>query len=90
MRTNIDRERFLVYMDRFDKRWKCYIDGNEVPIYKTNIEFKGILVPEGQHEIYFIYADPVLKTAWVMYTLGYLAACTMVIGLTIRTQQNRT
>ena len=88
IRTNTEKERFLVYMDRYDKRWKCYIDDHQTPIYRTNIEFKGVLVPKGQHEIYFVYADPVLKTAWAIFTFGYLASCLIVVVCVIRTPKS--
>lgn len=31
--------------------WKAYIDGQEVPMYKTDYLFRSIVVPAGQHKI---------------------------------------
>src|SRR5690554_6882554 len=36
--------------------WKAFIDGNETQIYKTNHGFRGIVVPEGNHKIEFVYS----------------------------------
>lgn len=46
---------FLVLSDTFDPGWKASIDGNAVPIYKTNYAFRGIYVPSGEHQIQFAY-----------------------------------
>jgi hypothetical protein len=35
----------------YPKGWVCRIDGNEVPIIKTNYAFRGIVVPEGEHKV---------------------------------------
>lgn len=31
--------------------WQAYLDGKEVPIYKTNFAFRGVIVPPGQHKL---------------------------------------
>lgn len=63
---------FLVYMDKFHPRWRASIDGTPVKIYRTNGEFKGIFVPEGNHDIEFKFHDPVLKLALLISTLAHL------------------
>lgn len=44
---------FLVLFDTFYKSWHATIDGNNVPIYRTNFNFRGIEVPAGIHKIIF-------------------------------------
>lgn len=53
VKNNIDS--FLVLTDTYYKGWKAYIDGQETEIYPTNAVFRGIFVPQGEHEIKFIY-----------------------------------
>lgn len=45
---------FLVLTDSFYPTWKVKIDGKESKIYRTNYNFRGVLVPEGNHKIEFI------------------------------------
>ncbi|MEI7810825.1 MAG: YfhO family protein [Ignavibacteria bacterium] len=40
----------------FPKGWKALVDGSETTIYRTNHNFRGIVVPKGQHKVEFIYA----------------------------------
>ncbi len=35
--------------------WKAYIDGDETKIYRANHDFRGIVVPAGEHKIHFEY-----------------------------------
>lgn len=36
-------------------KWRAYIDGKETEIYRTNHDFRGIIVPKGNHKIHFEY-----------------------------------
>jgi hypothetical protein len=48
----------LLFMsDTWYPKWKCFIDGKEVPILKANYVFRAVVVPEGEHEILFVYKD---------------------------------
>lgn len=49
---NLD-DGFLVLTDSFYPLWHSAIDGKETKIYLTNYNFKGIIVPKGNHKIEF-------------------------------------
>jgi len=49
---------YFYYGDGYSKHWKAFLDDQEVKIEKTNINFKSVYVPKGNHSIVFIY-DPV-------------------------------
>jgi uncharacterized membrane protein YfhO len=44
---------FLVFMDTFYPTWSVTIDGKEVPMYRTNVAFRGVEVPKGSHTVIF-------------------------------------
>ena len=45
---------FLVLTDSYYPSWQAFIDGNKTEIYLTDYNFRGIIVPKGEHEIIFI------------------------------------
>lgn len=46
---------FVVLSDEFYPGWRAYVDGKQTEIYKTNGVIRGVIVPEGRHEILFKY-----------------------------------
>ncbi len=43
----------LVLTDPWYPGWVCRIDGTEVPIWKADYAFRGVMVPEGSREVVF-------------------------------------
>ena len=53
--TKINTDSYLVMADTYYPGWKAYVDGHETPLYQTNIMFRGIVLPKGQHTVEFIF-----------------------------------
>ena len=53
--------------------WKAYVDGEEVPIFTTNIKYMGIDIKKGKHEIKFTYRTPLIREG-IYITAGSVAA----------------
>lgn len=49
---NLD-DGFLVLTDSFYPTWRAKIDGKETEIFRTDYNFRGIVVPKGKHIILF-------------------------------------
>ena len=61
--------------------WKAYVDGNETEIYRTNHNFRGIIVPDGKHKVEFIYLpDSFVITKYTALTLSSLTILGLIIG----------
>lgn len=45
---------FLILTDSFYNGWKCFVDGKPTSIYKTDFNFRGIVVPKGNHTVEFV------------------------------------
>ncbi len=63
---------FLVVRENYHPDWKCYIDGKVEKIYKADYIFYGVFVPEGEHEVRFIYESRVFNIASILSLLGFI------------------
>lgn len=64
LKTDYPTDKFLVYTDNYYPDWEAYVNGEQVPLYKANVSFKGIFLPGGENEVFFRYGsagDYVLK-----------------------------
>ncbi len=53
IKTQNEKEGFLVLTDSFYPTWHAKIDGIETKIYLTDYNFKGIIIPNGNHTVVF-------------------------------------
>lgn len=51
--TENENEGFLVLVDSFYPTWKARIDGIKAKIYRTDYNFRGVIVPQGRHTVEF-------------------------------------
>lgn len=74
MRVTVDRPAILVLQDFMDPRWRARIDKEEVEILRANYLMRAIVVPEGMHDVTFMYDPPtwgyaVTLACWIITTL---------------------
>jgi hypothetical protein len=48
---------FVVLSDLYMEGWEARLDGEPVPIYKTNYLLRGVAAPAGSHKVRFEYRD---------------------------------
>lgn len=53
--TKSASDKLLFLSDTYYPGWRAYVDGNEKKIYKADYAFRAVVVPEGKHEVVFIY-----------------------------------
>ncbi len=71
-----DKPAFLIYRENYHPDWKCYIDKKEEKIYKADYIFYGVFVPEGEHEIRFVYKSVIFNFVSVLSLIGFLGFLT--------------
>lgn len=54
------RAAMLVLNDSWHKGWKVFVDGAEQPVLRVNYDFRGVVVPAGNHRVVFLYRPPLL------------------------------
>jgi hypothetical protein len=64
IKTIVDETQLLTLFQKDYKGWKAYIDGEETPIYTSNLNFMTIVVPAGTEEVVFQYNDPIILGAF--------------------------
>lgn len=69
----------LVLTDTFFPGWKALLDGREVPIYRTNYLFRGVIIPEGKHTVEFKYFPDSFVVGLIM-NLTAIATAIAILG----------
>ena len=72
----------LVLFNSFERGWHAWIDGSEVPIYRADAAFLGILAPAGRHRVRFEYHPRGLKEGRGIGAVGILGL--VLAGMKIR------
>ncbi len=73
--TRTKKQQLLTIFQKKYSGWQARINGKQAPIYKSNLNFMTLLIPEGNTEITFEYKNPLVKTAF------YISASTFLITL---------
>ncbi|HPM12894.1 MAG TPA: YfhO family protein [Bacteroidales bacterium] len=62
----------------YDKGWNAYIDGKQVPHFRTNYVLRGLEIPEGEHTIDFKF-EPTMYT--VGNTISLVGSLLLILAL---------
>jgi hypothetical protein len=58
VRTTSSARSLLVVADPYYPGWKVTVDGHDAKILPVDAAFRGVVLPPGDHEVRFHYADP--------------------------------
>ena len=53
IKVSVEKTAFLVLTDTYYPTWRVTIDGNKSVMYRTNYNFRGVVVPPGIHTVEF-------------------------------------
>ncbi len=86
LNVNASGNNFLFLGDTYvGKGWKAYVDGNETPIYRANHNFRGIIVPKGNHKINFEYLP---QSFVITKNVSLVLSSLVVLGLLVSVGMN--
>jgi len=78
----------LVMSDLYTGDWQVQVDAERVKLYRANYTYRALFVPEGRHEVRFIYAPRAFSVGVGLTFLGLiLAGLLLLVG---RRQVQRT
>lgn len=68
---------YLVTTDAYYPGWRAYVDGVRTPVYRANVAFRAIEVPQGEHRIVYRY-----EPSWLppVVALELLSSLILVLG----------
>lgn len=71
-------DKILFVSETFYPGWKAFLDKEEVKIYRANYAFRAVFIPEGEHELRFVYQPLSFRIGAGLSLLG-LALCGFLI-----------
>ena len=81
---DLPEPRILTFLDANYPGWRAYVDGSPVPILLANDAFKAVVVPEGTHDVRFVYRCRSLYTGLGISTVTVLGIGALFLAVTLR------
>jgi hypothetical protein len=74
----------------YDKGWKAYVDGEEVPILRADYILRALQLPGGNHKVEFVFDPETVKISSIVSLIGSIILVLGILGgifLTYRRKQ---
>ncbi len=76
---------WLVLTDAYYPGWQATVDGQPAPLYRADIMFRAVWLPEGTHSVEFRYApDSVCRGLWASGVAWVLWLATLLVCAVVR------
>ncbi|MFH1792384.1 MAG: YfhO family protein [Patescibacteria group bacterium] len=82
-----EKEGMLFVSDLHYPGWKAFVDGKEVKIYRADFAFRAIAIPEGKHNVEFVYKPSSFFQGLKLSALSLLAI--ILLGLAYKFGRKR-
>jgi hypothetical protein len=69
----------LTVYEPYHPYWNAYLDGQSVPIIRTNLAFRGVFVPQGNHQLIFRYQPPM--GTWIYGAIMTWYCCLLILTI---------
>ncbi len=67
-----EREGLLFVSEIWHPSWLATVDGEPTEVMRTNVAFRGVVVPEGSHEVRFHYSASEFRLGFGLSAIGLL------------------
>ena len=79
-----ERAGLLFVSEIWHPSWLAFIDGEPAEVLRTNVAFRGVVVPAGRHELRFQYSAAEFRLGFGLSALGLVGALAVLIGGMLR------
>jgi uncharacterized membrane protein YfhO len=79
-----ERSGLLFVSEIWHPSWLAFIDGEPVEVLRTNVAFRGVVVPAGRHELRFQYSVAEFRLGFGLSAVGFVGALAVLIGGRLR------
>jgi hypothetical protein len=87
LQVNASRAGYLVLADAWYPGWHATVNGTETPIYRADVMFRAIYVPEGESTVVFTFAPTAYPLALIIGGAAWLALFVFAVFITGRKLQ---
>lgn len=89
IKVNAVSDGLLVLTDTYYPAWKVKVDGKAAEIIPTDHLFRGVAVPEGEHEVVFVYDKKMFHAGmWISLISAVILITVMIIIFIIKKHQS--
>ncbi|WP_159636601.1 YfhO family protein [Sphingobacterium composti Ten et al. 2007 non Yoo et al. 2007] len=64
----------------YDKGWKAYVDGEEVPILRADYILRALQLPGGNHKVEFVFDPESVKISSIISLIGSIVLVLGILG----------
>jgi hypothetical protein len=77
--VNVSKPCIMVFSEIFYPKWKCKIDGKEVPVLQVNNSFRGVELANGKHSVEMYYSDSDFATGEIISLFSIALGVVLII-----------
>lgn len=82
--VNTPKPVFLSLLQSYYHGWEAYLDGEKVPVYRSNFNYRTIALPEGEHHVRFEYRNPLILATYISSNILFLLLVLFLSGYWLR------
>jgi hypothetical protein len=82
--TKTREDQFLTLLQTNFKGWKAFVDGEPVPLYTSNFNYRTIFLPKGDHQVCFRYENRKLIGLYLFSASLFFILALFLIGFNLK------
>jgi hypothetical protein len=80
MRASVRSPAYLVLTDTYDREWRVWVDGREVPLLRADYAFRAVALGPGSHKVKFLYHPLIVIFGLVLSIIALLGSVSLILA----------